>query len=57
MADYGRDVGPAVDPLNGQLTDSAGGSQSHTHNMTNVSSGSASSLPSYYTLSLVMRCA
>ena len=32
-----------------------GSSQSHTHSMTNVSSGSANSIPPYYVLSYIMR--
>ena len=35
----------------------AGGSQSHTHSLTGVKSGSASSLPPYYALAYIMRCA
>ena len=56
MADYGRDVGPAVDPLDGQVTESVGGSQSHTHDLSGTSNN-ASSLPPFYTLAWVMRCA
>lgn len=41
------------DPLK---TDSAGGSQPHTHTLDGAS-GEASSLPPYYVLSYVMRCA
>lgn len=37
-------------------TDSAGGSQPHTHDLTGAS-GDASSLPPYYVLSFIMRCA
>ena len=40
-------------PLN---TDSAGGSQPHTHTLDGAS-GEASSLPPYYTLAYIMRCA
>ena len=32
-----------------------GNSESHTHNMTNISSGSANSLPPYYVLSYIIR--
>lgn len=35
----------------------AGGSQSHTHSLTGVKSGSASSLPPYYALAYIMRVA
>ena len=34
-----------------------GGSESHTHSLTNVTSNSTSSLPLYYSLSLIMRVA
>ena len=39
-----------------QYTQSAGGSLPHTHDLTGAS-GEASSLPPYYTLSFIMRCA
>lgn len=35
----------------------AGGSQSHTHSLSGVKSGSASSLPPYYALAYIMRIA
>ena len=35
----------------------SGGSQSHTHSLSNISSGSASSLSPYYTLAFIMRIA
>ena len=34
-----------------------GSSASHTHSLSGVKSGSASSLPPYYTLAFIMRCA
>ena len=34
-----------------------GGSKSHTHSLTNVTSNLTSSLPSYYALSFIMRVA
>lgn len=37
-------------------TESAGGSQSHTHDMTGASE-EANGLPPYYALSFIMRCA
>ena len=37
-------------------TEPTGGSQAHTHNLTGAS-GDASSLPPYYVLSFIMRCA
>ena len=36
-------------------TSSTGGSQSHTHTLTNITSGSATSMPPYYVLSFIMR--
>ena len=55
IADYGHaSDGPAVDPLDGQLTDSAGGSQSHTHGLSGTSNN-ATSLPLFYALSFIMR--
>ena len=38
-------------------TTSAGGSKVHTHSLTGAKSGSASSLPPYYALAYIMRCA
>ena len=38
-------------------TQTAGSSASHTHSLTGVKSGSASSLPPYYALAYIMRCA
>ena len=38
-------------------TQPAGSSSSHTHSLTGVKSGSASSLPPYYALAFIMRCA
>lgn len=35
----------------------SGDSQSHTHSLTGIKSGSASSLPPYYALAYIMRCA
>ena len=42
------------DPISGVCL-TTGGSQSHTHSMTNVSSGSVNSIPPYYVLSYIMR--
>ena len=39
------------------ITKSAGSSASHTHSLTGVKSGSASSLPPYYALAYIMRVA
>ena len=36
-------------------TSSVGGSESHTHDLSSVSSGHTSSLPLYYTLNYIMR--
>ena len=38
-----------------QTTDSTGGSQSHTHSLSGVKSGAASSLPPYYAGHYVIR--
>ncbi|MDM8214711.1 hypothetical protein QUW15_00810 [Desulfovibrio piger] len=38
-------------------TTKVGGSASHTHSLTGAKSGSASSLPPYYALAFIMRCA
>ena len=38
-------------------TQTSGSSASHTHSLTGVKSGSASSLPPYYALAYIMRCA
>ena len=38
-------------------TQNAGGSLSHTHNLSGTKSGTADSLPPYYALPLVIRCA
>lgn len=38
-------------------TTSTGGSKSHTHSLAGIKSGSANSLPPYYALALIMRCA
>ena len=55
IADYGNAwEGPVVDPLDGQVTESAGGSQSHTHGLSGTSNN-ASSLPLFYALSFIMR--
>ena len=35
----------------------SGSSSAHTHTLSGVKSGSASSLPPYYTLAFIMRCA
>ena len=51
--------GPA-NPLDKIVTDqtgATGGSQPHTHNLSGIKSGSANSLPPYYALALIMRCA
>ena len=40
-----------------QTTDATGGSQAHTHSLSEAKSGSASNLPPYYALSYIMRCA
>lgn len=42
---------------NGYNTDAAGGSQSHTHSLSSVSSSNANSLPPYYTLAFIIRTA
>ena len=42
--------------LNGK-TEATGGSQSHTHSLSGVQSGAASTLPPYYALALIMRIA
>lgn len=44
-------------PSDGQSTDATGGSQSHTHTLSGVKSGSASTLPPYYALTYIMRIA
>ena len=38
-------------------TDTTGSSASHTHTLSGIKSGSASSLPPYYALAYIMRCA
>ena len=38
-----------------QTTDATGGSQAHTHSLSEAKSGSASNLPPYYALSYIMR--
>ncbi len=40
-----------------QWTDATGGSQAHSHSLSDAKSDSASSLPPYYALSYIMRCA
>ena len=40
-----------------QTTDATGGSQAHTHSLSEAKSGSASNLPPYYALSYIMRIA
>lgn len=40
-----------------QTTDATGGSQAHTHSLSEAKSDSASNLPPYYALSYIMRCA
>lgn len=40
-----------------QWTDATGGSQAHTHSLSEAKSDSASNLPPYYALSYIMRCA
>ena len=44
-------------PSDGQPTDATGGSQAHTHALSGAKSGSASTLPPYYALTYIMRCA
>lgn len=48
-------VGPEG-PDTGDMT-SAGGSQSHTHSLSGLKSGSTSSLPPYHVLAFIMRIA
>ena len=36
-------------------TDATGGSQSHTHSMTDISSGVANSLPPYFSMTYIIR--
>lgn len=50
----GNDCKP---PKDGQPTDATGGSQSHTHTLSGVKTGSASTLPPYYALAYIMRIA
>ena len=38
-------------------TGATGGSESHTHSLSGVKSGAASTLPPYYALALIMRIA
>ena len=40
---------------NGYNTDAAGGSQAHTHDISNGATGNASILPPYYALSYIIR--
>ena len=40
-----------------QWTDATGGSQAHSHSLSDAKSNSASSLPPYYALAYIMRCA
>ena len=49
----GNDCKP---PSDGQPTDATGGSQAHTHALSGEA-GKADTLPPYYALSFVMRCA
>ena len=51
----GGGSGP-LDKLVTDQTDATGGSQPHTHTLSGAS-GEASSLPPYYTLAYIMRCA
>ena len=46
-----------LDGFDGLNTSTVGGSTAHTHTLSGVKSGSASSLPPYYTLAFIMRCA
>ena len=39
------------------ITTETGGSTSHTHTISNITSGNASNFPLYYTLSFIMRLA
>lgn len=60
--DYSGDINDSAQGWNlkgfdGLETSTAGGSQPHTHTLSGVKSGSASSLPPYYTLAFIMRCA
>ena len=41
----------------GWATGGAGGSQPHTHSLSNVTSNNGNNLPPYYCLSYIMRCA
>ena len=50
----GNDCKP---PSDGQPTDATGGSLAHTHALSGAKSGSASTLPPYYVLTYIMRCA
>ena len=50
----GNDCKP---PSDGQPTAATGGSQAHTHALSEAKSGSASTLPPYYALAYIMRCA
>ena len=50
----GNDCKP---PSDGQPTAATGGSQAHTHALSGAKSGSASTLPPYYALAYIMRCA
>ena len=55
---HGRNDGDdCKPPSDGQPTDATGGSQAHTHALSGAKSGSASTLPPYYALTYIMRCA
>ena len=53
---YGSSAEAKGNTSSKQRTDATGGSQAHTHDLTGAS-GEASSLPPYYVLSFIMRCA
>lgn len=54
-AEFGATGGPPVDPAEGS-TGSTGGSLPHTHGLDGATANS-SSLPPYYALAMIMRCA
>ena len=55
---HGRNDGDdCKPPSDGQPTDATGGSQAHTHALSGAKSGAASTLPPYYALTYIIRCA
>ena len=46
-----------LDGFDGLNTSTVGGSTAHTHSLSGIKSGSASSLPPYYALAYIMRIA